>query len=76
MPACEAKSLARVVKSEVVTKMPLTALSPVIDVILNGYGAGVPERQARLNRVLRKAFAEKPKPKIVAIRRSLAKSSV
>jgi hypothetical protein len=46
------------------------------DVIVKFYGAWVFERQERLCRVLQEAFAEEPKPKIVAITRSLSKSSV
>jgi integrase len=40
------------------------------DMVLRHYGAWVPERQERLSRILRDAFAEKPKPKIVTINRS------
>jgi hypothetical protein len=32
------------------------------------YSAWMPERQARLTKVLKDAFDEKPKPKIVSIR--------
>jgi integrase len=46
------------------------------DVILKHYGAWVPERQERLSRVLQEAFAEKPKPKIVAITPSKVQSGV
>jgi hypothetical protein len=31
------------------------------------YGAWVPERQERLTRILREAFDDKPKPKLVAM---------
>ena len=37
------------------------------DMVLRHYGAWVPERQERLSRILREAFAQKPKPKIVHI---------
>jgi integrase len=33
------------------------------------YSAWIPERQARLTKVLQEAFADKPKPKLVAIRK-------
>jgi integrase len=38
------------------------------DMIRKHYGAWVPERQARLTRILQEAFDDKPKPKLVAIR--------
>jgi integrase len=37
------------------------------DMIRKYYGAWVPERQERLTRILREAFDDKPKPKLVAI---------
>ena len=37
------------------------------DIIRKYYGAWVPERQARLTKILQEAFEEKPKPKIVAM---------
>jgi integrase len=37
------------------------------EMIRKHYGAWVPERQERLTRILREAFEEKPKPRIVAI---------
>jgi len=37
------------------------------DMIRKHYGAWVPERQERLTRILREAFDDKPKPKVVAI---------
>jgi len=46
------------------------------DVILKYYGVWVPERQERLSRVLQEAFAEKPKPKIVAITSSRSQSGI
>ena len=39
------------------------------EMILRHYGAWVPERQERLTRVLMEAFNDKPKPRIVPIRR-------
>jgi integrase len=38
------------------------------DVILRFYGAWVPERQARLTKILQEAFEDRPKPKVVSIR--------
>jgi integrase len=37
------------------------------DMIRKYYGAWVPERQERLTRILREAFDDKPKPKLVAL---------
>ena len=39
------------------------------DMVLRHYGAWVPERQERLTRVLMEAFDDKPKPRIIPIRR-------
>ncbi len=39
------------------------------EMVLRHYGAWVPERQERLTRVLREAFDDRPKPRIVSIRR-------
>jgi len=39
------------------------------DMIRKHYGAWVPERQERLTRILREAFDDKPKPRLVAISR-------
>ena len=39
------------------------------DMVLRHYGAWVPERQERLTRVLMEAFDDKPKPRIISIRR-------
>ena len=37
------------------------------DIIRKHYGAWVPERQARLTKILKEAFDDKPKPALVAI---------
>jgi integrase len=37
------------------------------EMVLKRYSAWVPERQARLTRILKEAFDDKPKPKLVAI---------
>jgi integrase len=37
------------------------------EMVRKRYGAWVPERQQRLTNVLKAAFADKPKPKVVAI---------
>jgi integrase len=39
------------------------------DMVLRHYGAWIPERQERLTRVLMEAFDDKPKPRIIPIRR-------
>jgi len=35
--------------------------------VLRRYSAWVPERQARLTKILQEAFADKPRPKLVAM---------
>jgi len=42
------------------------------DMIRKHYGAWVPERQERLTRILREAFDDKPKPKLVPLPRRKA----
>lgn len=37
------------------------------EMILKRYGAWVPERQARLTKILKEAFDDKPRPKLVAM---------
>ena len=37
------------------------------EIVRKHYAAWVPERQARLTKVLQEAFKEKPKPKLIAI---------
>jgi len=38
------------------------------DMIRKHYGAWVPERQARLTKILKEAFENKPRPRLVPIR--------
>jgi hypothetical protein len=37
------------------------------DVVRRAYSAWVPERQARLTKILQEAFDDRPKPKLVAM---------
>jgi hypothetical protein len=38
------------------------------EMVRKRYSAWIPERQARLTKILREAFDDKPKPKLVTIR--------
>jgi hypothetical protein len=38
------------------------------DTVREHYGRWVPERQARLTKILKDAFEDKPKPKLVVVR--------
>jgi hypothetical protein len=38
------------------------------EIVRKHYAAWVPERQARLTKILQEAFEAKPKPKLVALR--------
>ena len=38
------------------------------DMVRRHYAAWVPERQARLTKLLKEAFEDKPKPRLVAIK--------
>ena len=40
------------------------------DTVREHYARWVPERQARLTNILQEAFSDKPKPKLVELRRS------
>jgi len=37
------------------------------EMVMKRYSAWVPERQARLTKILKEAFDDKPKPKLIAI---------
>ncbi len=55
-------------RSNVTVRDVAELLGDTEDVVRRHYAAWVPERQERLTTVLREAFSDKPKPKVIAIR--------